>query len=410
MIGINKHFKKVIPEKCIVCYVLGVYNLRNQKEVFLANRKYITLNSRNDLCTITELFLLGIGKYRLSVGEKMVGCEGEIMSANKDAWLKLKTEEVIDPELPICDAHHHLWDHYGDEYMLDKYLEDISGGHKILKTVYVDCAMMYRQKGPEELRPVGETEYVKGFSGKYTGTNNSIEIAAGMVAHAELKLGDAVKPVLEAHLEIGGKMVRGIRYGCIWDPDPKIKSLSPPGIMCDQKFRQGFACLKEYGLSFDAWLYFTQLPELIDLARAFPDTTIITGHIGGIVGMGAYAGRREEIFPYWKRMMADLADCPNVYMKLGGQSNIRCGYGWHQREMPPSSIDLASVWAPYFNWCIEQFGPERCMFESNFPVDRQSCSYTVLWNAYKRISATYSRNEKQFLFHDTAVRAYRLTS
>jgi L-fuconolactonase len=330
------------------------------------------------------------------------------MPIDKDAWLKLTTEEVIDPELPICDTHHHLWDHPGDLYMVDKFLEDIRGGHKILKTVYVNCETGYRTEGPEELRPVGEAEFVKNVAEKYTSLNTGTEIAAGMAAHANLRLGDAVKRVLEAHLEAGGKRVKSIRYGCLWDPDPKIKSLSPQGIMLDRKWREGYSCLKEYGLSFDAWLYFTQLPELLDLARAFPDTTIITGHMGGLIGIASYAGRREEIFLTWKKSIADLAACPNVYVKLGGQGNVRCGWGFHQLEKPAGSAELAKAWAPYFNWCIEKFGPERCMFESNFPPDRQSCFYTILWNAFKRIAEPYSKSEKQALFYDTAVRAYRL--
>ncbi len=331
------------------------------------------------------------------------------MAIDKDAWLKLTQEDVLDPDLPICDAHHHLWDHPGDVYMVDRFLEEISGKHKILKTVYVDCSMLYRKDGPEALRPAGETEYVKGLAEKNARKHNGIDLAAAMVGHADLTLGDAVKPVLEAHLEVGGKMFRGIRYGCIWDADPAIKSISPPGIMQDKQFRQGFACLKKYGLSFDAWLYYTQLPELIDLARKFPDTTIVVNHLGGMLGIGKYAGRREEIFPVWKSSVANLAACPNVYMKLGGQANVRVGWDWNQREKPPGSIELAKAWAPYFNWCIEKFGTGRCMFESNFPPDRQSCSYTVLWNAFKRISSPYSSNEKKALFHDTAVKAYRIT-
>jgi predicted TIM-barrel fold metal-dependent hydrolase len=331
------------------------------------------------------------------------------MDIEKDAWLKLTKENAIDPELPICDAHHHLWSQSGDIYMINKYSADISGGHKILKTVYVDCDMMYRKEGPEELRPVGETEYVKELAENYASTHHSgTEIAAGMVAYADLKLGDAVKRVLEAHLKVGGKRVRGIRYSSIWDADPNIRSTSPPGLLLDKKFREGFACLKEYSLSFDAWLYFTQLPELFDLARAFPDTTIIINHMGGQIGISSYAGQREEIFPRWKGLIADLATCPNAYVKLGGLGSIRNGFGWQDREKPPISIELAKAWAPYFNWCIEKFGPRRCMFESNFPMDRRSCSYTVLWNAFKRVTKSYSINEKHALFHDTAAHVYRL--
>ncbi len=332
------------------------------------------------------------------------------MAIEKDNWLDLTKENILDPELPICDAHHHLWDTPGDSYMIDKFSADLSGGHNILKTVYVDCEMMYSQEGPEELRPVGETEYVKELAENYTRTHpGGTEIAAGMVAYADLKLGDSVKQVLEAHLEVGGKRVRGIRYSTIWDSDPKIRSTSPPGLLLDKKFREGFACLKDYGLSFDSWLYFSQLPELLDLAKAFPDTTIIINHMSGQLGIGSHAGRREDMFPRWKELIAELATCPNAYVKLGGMGSVRNGFGWQLREKPPDSLELAKAWAPYFNWCIEKFSPDRCMFESNFPMDRHSCSYTVLWNAFKRVAKPFSASENAALFYDTAVQIYRLT-
>ena len=212
-------------------------------------------------------------------------------------------------------------------------------------------------KVPEELRPVGETEFVKDVAEKYARLNTGTEIAAGMAAHANLKLGDSVKRVLEAHLEVGGKRVKSIRYGCLWDPDPKIKSLSPQGIMLDRKWREGYSCLKEYGLSFDAWLYFTQLPELLDLARSFPDTPIITGHMGGLIGVASYAGRREEIFLRWKKSIAELASCPNVYVKLGGQGNVRCGWGFNQLEKPAGSAKLAQGLGPLFQLVYREFRP-----------------------------------------------------
>ena len=333
------------------------------------------------------------------------------MPIDRETWLKLTQEAPLEPELPICDAHHHIWDHPGDEYMLDKLAEDLSGGHKILKTVYVDCEMGYRQEGPEELRPAGEAEFVGKLAKQYTASHpGGTEIAAGMVAYADLRLGDAVKPVLEAHLEAGGKRVKGIRYSSIWDADPKVRTASPPGILLDRKWREGFACLKQYGLNFDSWLYFTQLPELLDLARTFPDSPIIINHMGGQIGIGSYAGRREEMFLLWKKSITDLATCPNVFVKLGGLGSIRNGFQWENRDKPPGSTELAQAWAPYFNWCIEKFSPDRCMFESNFPMDRKSCSYTLLWNAFKRVARTYSKAEKQAIFHDTAVRVYRLNS
>ncbi len=330
------------------------------------------------------------------------------MTIDKETWLKLTKEDILEPDLPICDAHHHLWDHPGDVYMIDRFAGDISSGHKIIKTVYVDCNMGYRKNGPEELRPVGETEYVKDIAEKWVSSNNRTIVAAGMVAYADLMLGDAVKPVLEDHLRVGGKIVRGIRYSTIWDADPNVRKTSPPGIMMDRKFRAGFACLKEYGLSFDSWLYFTQLPELTDLANEFPDTTIILDHMSGLIGIGVYAGRLQEVFLQWKKSIADLASYPNVHVKLGGLGTVRSGFGWHERQIPPDSIELERAWSPYFNWCIEKFGPDRCMFESNFPMDRQSCSYSVLWNTFKRFSGSFSNDEKNKLFYNTAIKTYRL--
>jgi predicted TIM-barrel fold metal-dependent hydrolase len=209
-------------------------------------------------------------------------------------------------------------------------------------------------------------------------------------------------------LKVGGKMVRSVRYSTIWDADPKIRSTSPAGTMLDRKFRTGFACLNEYGLTFDTWLYFSQLPDLTDLVKEFPDTTVILNHMSGLIGIGAYAGRCKEIFTQWKGSISELAKYPKVYVKLGGLGSIRNGFGYHEREAPPGSEELAATWAPYFNWCIEKFGPQRCMFESNFPPDRQSCSYTVLWNAFKKFSMPYSKHEKAALFNDTAASVYRI--
>jgi L-fuconolactonase len=330
------------------------------------------------------------------------------MTFDKDSWLNMTVEEVIDPEIQICDAHHHLMDRDGEVYMLENFLTDIRAGHNILQTVYIDCGKHYRQEGPVSLRPVGETEYANNISGTYTKSSGSVEISAGIVAFAELILGDAVKPVLEAHLEVGGKRVRGIRYSCIFDSDPKLTTNSPPKIMLDSKFRQGVSCLQKYRLSLDIFAYFHQLPEVLALANAFPDTTIIIDHLGGLIGIGSYEGKRQEIFDHWKSLIADLASCPNVYIKLGGMGSKRCGWGFNTRQKPPTSLELAQLWGPYFSWCIEKFGPQRCMFESNFPPDRLSCSYIILWNAFKRVIKDYSASEKKALLHDTAVLAYRL--
>jgi L-fuconolactonase len=330
-----------------------------------------------------------------------------------EAWLQLGIEEPIDPDLPICDPHHHLWDGPGDRgrYLVDEFLKDTWGGHKIVKTVFVECGAMYRKDGPQEIRPVGETEFVQGITANSaSGKHGKITVAAGIVGFADLTLGANVAPVLEAHLAASKNRFRGIRQSCTWDSDPTIKSMGKgKGMMMDTKFREGFACLRKYGLSFDAWQYYTQLTELVDLARAFPETTIIVNHTGGPLGIGRYASRGKDVFQEWEWGVRELASCPNVVMKLGGFGMPRCGFGWHEQAKPPSSIELAEAMGPFYRLCIEVFGTERCMFESNFPVDRVSYPYTVLWNAFKRICADCSPKERSALFHDTVVKVYRLT-
>jgi len=333
------------------------------------------------------------------------------MTTEREAWLMLTVEDPIEPDLPICDPHHHLWDYPTNRYLLEELLQDTGGGHHIVQTVFVECRSMYRKDGPPEMQPVGETEFVQGVaaqsaSGQYGMTN----VAAGIVGFADLTLGAAVKPVLEAHIAAGRNRFRGIRHISAWDASTEIESYmgTPRGLLLDVKFREGFACLQEYGLSFDVWLYHPQLMELVDLARAFPDIPIVLDHIGGPLGIGPYAAKPEEVFQEWKRGIAELATCPNVVVKLGGLGMRICGFGWHERATPPGSAELAEAMAPYYRWCIEQFGVDRCMFESNFPVDKMSYSYTVMWNAFKRMSKDFSPAERAALFHDTAVRVYRL--
>ncbi len=322
------------------------------------------------------------------------------------------TEEPLDPDLPICDPHHHLWDGPGERgrYLLEEYLKDAGGGHKIVKTVFVECGAMYRKEGPEEMRPVGETEFAQAMAAQCASVQYGVTaVAAGIVGFADLTLGARVAPVIEAHLVAGRNRFRGIRQSCTWDRDRSILSLGKgKGMMMDTKFREGFACLQKYGLSFDAWQYYTQLAELADLARAFPDTPIVVNHTGGLLGVGRYAEKSRETLREWKRGMRELASCPNVVVKLGGFGMPRCGFGWHDRAKPPDSTELAEAMAPYLRFCIEIFGAERCMFESNFPVDKISYSYPGLWNAFKRISQGSSPKERVALFHDTAVRVYRL--
>ena len=334
------------------------------------------------------------------------------MATEREAWLSLTIEEPIDPGLPICDPHHHLWDRPNDRYLLAELLEDTGGGHRIVQTVFVECRSMYKNDGPEEMRPVGETEFVQGVVEQVArGQGGRTAVASGIVGFADLTLGSKVAPVLEAHMTASPNRFRGIRYITTWDANPPAIMATqnlPRGLLLDSKFREGFACLQKYDLSFDAWMYFPQLMELVDLARAFQDIAIVVDHIGGLVRVDPYAGKDDEVFRDWKHGIAALAACPNVSVKLGGLGTPRCGFGWYQQAAPPGSEEIARGVAPYFNYCIEQFGVERCMFESNFPVDKTSFSYTVMWNAFKRLSKDFSSQERATLFHDTAVKAYRL--
>ncbi|MSP04626.1 MAG: amidohydrolase [Acetobacteraceae bacterium] len=355
-----------------------------------------------------------MGQYEESKGE----FRGLIYRNDADlkAWLaKRPTEAALESDLPIIDPHHHFWDtqHRG-EYFLPDLLVDIGGGHNIVSTVFLECQAMYRKDGPVEMAPVGEVEFVNGIAAMSASGNYGLcRVAEGIVGHADLTIGARVRAVLEAQITAGGGRYRGIRYGVSWDGSEAVgKFVSrfvPPHQVRDLKFREGFAELGKLGLSFESWQYHPQLSDAIDLARAFPDTTIILNHVGGVLGVGPYAGRRQEILPMWKKDINELAKCPNVNVKLGGVGMTSFGFDFHEREIPPSSDDLAAAWRLYIEPCIEAFGVNRCMFESNFPPDKQSGGYTELWNAFKRITAGASAAEKKALYSGTAARVYRLT-
>ncbi|MGI9169353.1 MAG: amidohydrolase family protein [Caulobacteraceae bacterium] len=341
-------------------------------------------------------------------------------------------EAILEPALPIVDPHHHLWDHpaaavaafsatgHGfaraiagvPHYLLDELLADIQSGHNVRATVYVECGSMYRASGPPAMRPVGETEFVNGVAAMgASGLYGEARPCAGIVGHADLTSGGAVAEVLEAHIAAGGSRFRGIRHSCSWDADPEV--LGPlargeGGLYRQSAFREGFARLAPLGLTFDAWLLEPQLPDLVDLTRAFPDTTIILDHVGTPLGIAAYAGRREERFGPWRENIRALAASPNVRVKLGGLAMAFAGFPSFMASPPASSAQLAAEWQPYIETCIEAFGASRCMFESNFPVDIGSCDYDVLWNAFKIVAAAASPDEKAALFSGTAAKVYRL--
>lgn len=327
-------------------------------------------------------------------------------------WLALHREEIIEPDLPIVDPHHHLWDRPNNRYFAFDLLDDIASGHDIRATVAVEAGAMYRADGDDKMRPVGEVEFLNGQAAiSASGAYGTPRIAAGIVGTADLRLGDRVRPVLEKLVRAGGDRIRGIRFISVWHADPTAHAslARPPAhVLLDPQVRDGFAHLAPLGLSFDAWMYHTQLDEALDLARAFPGTTIILNHVGGAIGIGPYAGKRDQVFAAWRASMRSLAQCPNVHVKLGGLGMRLFGFDFASQARPPTSEALATAWRPYVETCIEAFGAQRCMFESNFPVDKGSCSYHVLWNAFKRIAAGASAQDKRWLFSETARRVYRL--
>src|SRR3954447_3115300 len=330
----------------------------------------------------------------------------------REDWLALRKEEILDPSRPIVDPHHHLWDRGGQRYLIEELAADIGSGHNVIATVYVEARSMYRAGGPEALRPVGEVEFANGAAAmSASGGYGSAAICAGIVSHVNLVLGDGARPVLEAEIAAGQGRFRGIRHSSAWDADPEVAGMyatRPKGLLLDSSFRKGFACLAPLGLSFDAWLFHPQIGELTDLARAFPDTRIVLDHCGGPVGRGRFANCREETFAAWKTSILEIAKCPNVVVKLGGLAMCLLGYDFHERSKPPSSEQAAAAWRPYIETCIEAFGPDRAMFESNFPPDKGQCSYQVIFNAFKRLAAQYNEAEKTALFSGTATAFYRL--
>ena len=331
------------------------------------------------------------------------------------AWLHTRLEAALEPDLPIVDAHHHLWDRAGG-YLLDELLADLGDpgdpttGHNVVATVYLQCGYAYRSTGPLSLQPVGETEFVADIARQAQQRGVKTRICAGIVGYANLELGDELDPVLQAHIDAGDGRFRGVRH-ILARHDAFNASLlgpAPQGLMQRVNFRRGLARLQALGLSFDAWLFHTQIDELVDLAQALPGLPIVLNHVGGPLAVGPYTGKRNEVFLVWREAIKRLAACPNVSIKLGGLGMAIGGFEFHKQALPPSSEQLCAAWAPYMHACIESFGAQRCMFESNFPVDKASCSYGVLWNAYKRIAAGASPAEKAWLFKDSARTFYRL--
>jgi L-fuconolactonase len=333
-------------------------------------------------------------------------------------WLALTSEPPLEPELPICDPHHHFWDRRlaripYQRYLLDELVTDTASGHNVRSTVFIECRSMYRKDAPEEMRPVGEVEFVQGQAAmSASGLYGPTQAAAAIIGHANLNLGERVEPILYALKAASPNRFRGIRHSVTWDPHPEVENTAAhrmEGQLASDNFRAGARVLARLGYTLEGWLYHPQLPELAAFAKAVPELTIVLNHVGGLLGTGPYA-KREEVMASWRKGIAAAAACPNVFVKLGGLGMVRCGFDWHTREKPIGSEELAQAMAPYLTYCIEQFTPARCMFESNFPVDKVSFSYNVMWNAFKRLSKSYSATERAAMFHDTAAKTYRIAA
>ncbi len=336
------------------------------------------------------------------------------MPIGGDDWLALTPEPTLEPEIPICDPHHHLWEfrpepvHY-QRYLLQDLADDLNSGHNVRSTVFIEVKARYRADGPQAMRPLGEVEFVDGLAAESTsGVYGPAQVAAGIIGYADLKLGDRVAPVLDAMQAASPDRFRGVRHSVGWDPSPALVNREIEGVLSSDNYRAGARVLADLGLCLENSLYHPQLSELAAFARALPDLPIILNHIGGLVRVGAYANRDDEVLPAWRRGIAAVAACPNVIIKLGGVGQVRFGFDWHERETPIGSEELAEALSPLMNYCIEQFGPDRCMFESNFPVDKVSYAYNVVYNAFKRLSKGYSASERAAMFHDTATRVYRI--
>jgi len=332
---------------------------------------------------------------------------------NRLDWLARVTEPALEPDLPIVDPHHHLWDRPGWPYMMPDLLADTGTGHNVVATVFVQCRAFHKTDGPQELRPVGETQFVAGVAAmSESGQYGKTRICEGIVGHADMLLGTKVEPVLEAHVKAGNGRFRGIRHITAWDPNPVVMNpaYTPPRhVLMDKTFQDGLRTLGRMGLTFDAWLYHPQIGDLTAAARAVPETRMVLDHVGGPLAVEGYAGKRDEVFKDWSAVIRELATCPNVYVKLGGLGMRINGFQFEDAADPPTSGMLAKAWKPYMETCIEAFGASRCMFESNFPVDKGSYSYGVFWNACKLLAKGVTASEKRDLFAGTAQRFYRLS-
>jgi L-fuconolactonase len=333
-----------------------------------------------------------------------------------DAWLAQVKEAAIEPDLPICDAHHHLWTHKegspAPQYLLGEFLADIDTGHNIVSTVFVDSNTSYRTEGSKAAAPVGEVEFANRIaalaaSGRYGKTL----VADAIISHVDMRLGSEAGPILDAMITAAPERFRGIRHAVAYDEDPSLprhRDAPHPHLLRDEIFRQGIAEVSRRGLIYECYLWHPQLPELVDLAHAFPNLTIVLNHCGGPIGEGRYQHNRKACFEAWQQGMSALAACKNVMLKLGGVNMVVSGHEWHKRSAPPRSDEMLDVAGPFIDYSIACFGPDRCMFESNYPAERRSCGYGPLWNFFKKVTKDFSAENKAKLYHDNAVRIYQM--
>lgn len=333
-------------------------------------------------------------------------------------WLAKVKEEILEPDLPIIDAHHHLWDQPGNRYVLDHFLDDIGTrdgkGHNIVATVFAECFEMYRETGPDHLKPVGETEFINGIAAQSaSGRFGPTRVAAGIFSYADLSIGSLVGETLDAHKAHAPDRFSGIRYMTAHDDKDSFGTGQPwpgpaKGLLLEAKVQEGAKELIKRGMTMDSFFFHPQMDDLITFARKLPDLQIVLDHFGAPLGMGTYKGKRKEIYEWWKPKMAELAKCPNVHAKLGGLCMVPIGYEFERQPTPPTSDDLIALQQDWYRHTLDVFGPERCMFESNFPVDKFGVSYNVLWNFFKKLTKDLSKSERAALFHDTAARFYRI--
>ena len=324
-----------------------------------------------------------------------------------------RDEPILDPDLPIVDAAHHLFDRPALRYMFDDYLKDANSGHRIVASVYVETQAFIRQNGPQMLRPLGEVEFANGVGAMSdSGTYGGCRVCAGIVGHADLRFGAAIGELLDRSLEAAPDRFRGVRQITIEHPSDEpfryVTVRPAPGIMRSAGFREGFAEVARRGVVFDAAVFHNQLAEVCELADVFPDTTIVLNHAGQAVGMGMDAEGRHEVFLDLQRALREVARRPNVLCKVGGLGLPFWGFGFEARTDSIGYLELAETWKPYVETSIELFGADRCMMESNFPPDGRSSGFVPLWNALKHLTRGASPEEKAALFHGTATRIYNL--